>query len=297
MPYKNTLLLLIMTVVISGCASFKETPTYCAITGAVIVGVGAGVDEDDNAAAGALVGGAIGWLICQESDADRDGINDKNDACPRTPPGVSVDERGCPTDSDGDGVADHLDECSGTVRGASVDADGCALDSDKDRVVDHMDKCPGTPRGAMVDRNGCEKDSDGDGVTDGSDRCPNTAKGKAVNKVGCHTLISLTGLSFETASHDLSGSAMRKLDTVVQTLQKNPEIDVLIEGHTDSRGNEANNQQLSELRAKAVLNYLVSEGISAARLTSRGYGESDPVASNDTAEGQAQNRRVDFVVN
>ena len=194
------------------------------------------------------------------------------------------------------GVADYLDQCAGTARCVSIDASRCALDSDKDKVSDHMDKCPGTPQGAMVDRNGGEKDSDGDGVTDGSDKCPNTAKGKAVNKMGCHTLVNLTGLNFATASHELSGSAMSKLDTVVLTLRKNSDINVRIEGHTDSQDSEANNQELSERRAKAVLDYLVSEGISAGRLTSRGYGESDPVASNDTAEGLAQNRRVDFVV-
>ncbi len=94
-----------MAVIISGCASIKEKHSYGVITGAVVGGVATGVDDDDNAAAGALVGGVIGWLVCQESDSDGDGVNDKNDACPRTPPGVSVDERGCSTDSDGDGVA------------------------------------------------------------------------------------------------------------------------------------------------------------------------------------------------
>jgi len=118
-------------------------------------------------------------------DADLDGVADRNDACPGTPAGATVDARGCPSDSDGDKVYNGLDACPNTPQGAEVDARGCPKDSDGDGVYDGIDKCPGTPTGARVDAQGCPTDADRDGVPDGTDQCPNTPAGATVDTTGC----------------------------------------------------------------------------------------------------------------
>ena len=120
-----------------------------------------------------------------EGDADRDRVVDKNDACPDTPLGATVDKRGCPADEDSDGVANGIDKCPGTPAGATVDATGCPHDSDGDRVLDGIDKCPDTPAGVTVDPNGCPIDSDHDNVWDGIDKCPDTPVGATVDATGC----------------------------------------------------------------------------------------------------------------
>ena len=96
-----------------------------------------------------------GTLEEEVRDSDRDGVPDADDLCPNTPPGVIVDETGCPVDSDGDGVPDGLDACPNTPRGATVDERGCPMDSDNDGVPDGIDQCPNTPAGAQVDERGC----------------------------------------------------------------------------------------------------------------------------------------------
>jgi OOP family OmpA-OmpF porin len=135
-----------------------------------------------------------------------------------------------------------------------------------------------------------------DGVPDSSDQCPDTARGKSVDSKGCHITLRLSGLNFATDSAEFGAEARGQLDEAVRVLNQSPNMRVRVEGHTDSRGSESYNQSLSEKRANAVKQYLIGQGISAGRLESRGYGESSPIASNDTAEGQAKNRRVDFAV-
>ncbi|MFQ5677829.1 MAG: OmpA family protein [Gemmatimonadota bacterium] len=118
-------------------------------------------------------------------DSDADGVPDFRDRCPDTPRGASVDERGCPTDSDRDGVPDGLDRCPDTPAGAAVDGQGCARDSDGDGVANGLDRCPDTPAGLPVDGSGCPRDGDGDGVFDGRDQCPGTPAGARVDEDGC----------------------------------------------------------------------------------------------------------------
>ncbi|HEV2670848.1 MAG TPA: OmpA family protein [Gemmatimonadales bacterium] len=118
-------------------------------------------------------------------DEDHDGVSDKKDACPGTPPGAKVDSKGCPVDDDKDGVVNGIDACPGTPVGATVDAKGCPHDSDGDKVFDGIDQCPDTPPGVTVDAKGCPPDSDGDGVNDGLDKCPNTPAGATVDATGC----------------------------------------------------------------------------------------------------------------
>lgn len=195
-------------------------------------------------------------------------------------------------DSDGDGVVDERDQCPNTPRGITVDARGCPPDSDGDGVPDYLDRCPGTPPGVAVDSAGCPFDSDADGVADHMDKCPNTPKGATVNEAGCWSLEA-------TALYDSNSSYMRAeayplLDEVASILIENPDMKVEVQGHTDNTGSAKYNQWLSERRAQRVRDYLVSKGIDPSRLEAKGYGLTQPVASNATEEGRAQNRRVEL---
>jgi len=202
-----------------------------------------------------------------------------------------------PVDTDGDGVTDDLDKCPGTPAGTPVDSSGCPLpqDDDGDGVINENDKCPGTPPGKKVDAIGCEidGDDDGDGILNSVDQCPDSPKGARVNNVGCpfdRTLL-LQGVKFETNKDTLLPESLPILENAIATLKRYPEVNIEVQGHTDSRGSDAYNMDLSARRAATVLKYLKDGGVTN-QLTSRGYGESDPIASNDTDEGRQQNRRV-----
>ncbi len=204
-------------------------------------------------------------------------------------------------DSDGDGVTDDKDQCPGTPRGVKVDAVGCPLDSDGDGVTDDKDQCPGTPRGVKVDAVGCPLDSDGDGVTDDKDKCPGTPKGVIVDADGC-PIAKMTqkgtyifeGIQFDTAKWSFKPQSYAVMDKIVKTMETHPNLKVEIQGHTDNKGSAPYNQALSDKRAKAVMEYIVSKGIAAERLTAKGYGLSMPLESNDTEAGRAANRRVEL---
>jgi OOP family OmpA-OmpF porin len=232
-------------------------------------------------------------------DADGDGVVDPNDACPNTPHGVQVDSRGCPLDADGDGVPDYLDKCPNTPRGAPVNAQGCPVDSDGDGVPDYLDKCPNTPRGATVDASGCPLDSDRDGVPDYADKCPNTPYGLKVDAEGCvrdAQTIVLQNVNFEFNKATLTADSQTVLNGVAQGLKSDPNMKVELAGHTDAKGSAPYNLKLSQNRANSVKAYLITQGVAANRLTAKGYGKTKPVATNDTEEGRAQNRRVEFRV-
>jgi len=231
------------------------------------------------------------FLTTKRWDSDGDGVYDNEDQCPGTPPGIQVDQRGCPLDTDGDGVYDYEDNCPETPQGVKVDKVGCPLDTDGDGVYDYEDECPGTPKGVKVRRNGCPYDSDGDGVLNADDQCPNTPKGAKVNKLGCWVL---SGVLFDTGKWSIKSAMVSELDNVVTVLKNNPEVKVEIQGHTDNVGKKSYNQKLSENRAKAVMEYLLKEGIEPNRLSSTGFGFSRPTANNDTPEGRAMNRRVEL---
>ncbi len=240
-------------------------------------------------------------------DRDRDGVTDDLDACPNTPLGEAVDARGCPLpkDSDRDGVIDPNDACPDTPAGERVDARGCPLpkDSDGDGVVDPNDACPNTPAGERVDARGCPlpKDSDGDGVMDPNDACPDTPAGTRVDARGCpelfeegRTELVLEGVNFEVNSAQLTPAAQAILDRVAPSLVANPDVRVEVAGHTDNTGARSYNLTLSQRRAESVRNYLIQKGVPAAQVSARGYGPDNPIASNATREGRAQNRRVEL---
>ncbi len=141
-------------------------------------------------------------------------------------------------------------------------------------------------------------DSDGDGVPDNVDKCPNTPQGFKVDADGCiiQQTVILQSVNFKTNSDELTESAQRKLDEVSAGLVGQPTLRIEIDGHTDSRGTQTHNQKLSERRAASVRRYLVSNGVNPDTLASKGFGFDKPIASNDTEEGRAQNRRVEFIV-
>lgn len=203
------------------------------------------------------------------------------------------------SDSDGDGVPDAEDRCAGTPRGSAVDSRGCVIisDSDGDGIPDTQDRCPGTPKGSSVNNLGCVPiaDSDGDGIPDTSDLCANTPRGARVNASGCVDRLVVQNLVFATNTAELQPQSRAQLDGIVSKIKGNQAIrSMTITGYTDDRGAAYYNQYLSEQRAQAVRSYFIEKGIDGNMIRADGKGEADPVATNATAEGRAQNRRVEI---
>ena len=231
-------------------------------------------------------------------DRDGDGVLDVDDKCPDVAGLASL--QGCP-DRDGDGITDLEDKCPDVPGLARYQ--GCPIpDRDKDGINDEIDKCPDVPGVARYQ--GCPiPDTDGDGVNDEEDKCINE-KGPASN-FGCPIIdiaiiervkVAAKNVFFATASDKLLAQSNKRLNDVVTILNENPSYKIQIDGHTDSQGNDAYNQDLSDRRAASVKAYLVSKGIAESRLSSKGYGETTPVADNNTAKGRAQNRRVEMTL-
>jgi len=231
-------------------------------------------------------------------DRDGDGVLDVDDKCPDVAGLASL--QGCP-DRDGDGITDADDKCPDVPGLARYQ--GCPIpDTDKDGINDELDKCPTVP--GIARYQGCPiPDTDGDGVNDEEDKCINE-KGPASN-FGCPVIseeiikrvnLAAKNVFFATASDKLLAKSFPKLNDVVAILNENPSYKVQIDGHTDSQGKDDYNQTLSDKRAASVKAYLVSKGIADSRLTSTGYGETKPVADNNTAAGRAKNRRVEMTL-
>lgn len=227
-------------------------------------------------------------------DTDSDGIKDDSDKCPNTPGLAKFD--GCP-DADSDGIIDSEDACPNTAGVASLG--GCP-DADDDGVKDGDDTCPNESGPSA--NNGCPwPDTDGDGVLDKDDECPNI-KGETGNK-GCPVLTESVKeslkdyakkIQFNTGNTTITDEATSILENLADIMGDFPNTKFVVEGHTDSVGAADKNKKLSEERAKAVKDYLISIGVDASRLTSAGYGEEKPLAKNNTKSGRAQNRRVEI---
>ncbi|MBC7849590.1 MAG: OmpA family protein [Chitinophagaceae bacterium] len=258
-------------------------------------------------------------------DKDKDGIVDKDDACPDVAGTLATG--GCP-DKDNDGVADAVDKCaeiSGVARFG-----GCPVpDTDKDGLNDEEDKCPtiagtskylGCPapdkdgdgindeadscpdKAGTVEFNGCPiPDSDGDGLNDKVDKCP-TEMGVADND-GCPAIkkeivekvkYAASQVFFAKNSDRIIPSSFTALNQVAEILKADQILQVTITGHTDNAGKPEYNRALSKKRAEAVRAYLIKQGINALRLTSEGYGDEKPVGDNNTDDGKAKNRRVEI---
>ena len=231
-------------------------------------------------------------------DRDGDGVMDADDKCPDVAGLASL--QGCP-DKDGDGIADADDKCPDVAGTAKYQ--GCPIpDTDGDGVNDELDKCPTVAGLAKYD--GCPiPDTDGDGVNDELDKCP-TRPGVASNQ-GCPVItkevvekvnFAAKNVFFATGSYKLLPKSFKSLNGVADLLKTDESLMIDIDGHTDSQGSDESNQTLSENRAAAVKNYLVSQGVSESRLKSTGYGETKPVEDNKTAAGRAKNRRTEMTV-
>ncbi|MCW8896199.1 OmpA family protein, partial [Sulfurimonas sp.] len=158
--------------------------------------------------------------------------------------------------------------------------------------------CPNTPAGVKVDASGCkiDGDDDNDGVLNSKDRCPNTPAGNVVNSDGCTKEVNLH-INFENNSYVVDEASKLRVEKFANFLKARPNYTAQIIGHTNSIGRESTNQILSENRANAVRNMIIRYGVAENRVTAIGKGESDPIASNDTADGLAQNRRIEATLN
>lgn len=248
-------------------------------------------DKDDDCP---FVVGIAELKGCPDTDSDNDGVEDCRDECP-TVAGLA-EFHGCP-DTDGDGVPDKMDKCP-EVAGLKA-LHGCP-DRDGDGVADKDDACPDVP-GPKTNA-GCPfKDTDGDGVIDLIDKCVEV-KGPASND-GCPVLpggeimgeLNEYGrtILFDYDKWSFKQESYPTLNAMTTILKEYPDADFIIEGHTDSDGSDAYNQGLSERRANAVRDYFVKNGINSSRLTTKAFGESKPVDTNDTAAGKANNRRTE----
>ncbi|HUP92987.1 MAG TPA: OmpA family protein [Solimonas sp.] len=221
-------------------------------------------------------------------DSDNDGVPDAMDKCPGTPAGAVVNADGCEADEDGDGVPDRIDQCPGTPPGTAVNDVGCPLDSDGDGVPDNIDECPNTPLGTKVLPNGCALKAD----------CRKPNPGEQVDENGCavEQTNTLRGVNFEFDSDRLTEEAKVILNDVAVTLKAEPNVKVEVRGHTDFIGTDEYNQGLSERRAASAKRYLVEQGVEDARMSTIGFGESQPVDPAQTDEARARNRRVELKV-
>ena len=227
-------------------------------------------------------------------DTDKDGIPDKDDACPDV--AGPKEFNGCP-DTDGDGIPDKDDACP-DVAGLK-EFNGCP-DTDGDGVPDKDDKCPDVA--GPAENGGCPwPDTDGDGVLDKDDQCPDEA-GPASNN-GCPEPNDddqkrlnqyAKTILFDTGKASIKFESAEILSQIINVLKKFPKSRFRIEGHTDSTGKKAKNITLSQNRADAVKIYLIQGGIASDRLESIGYGPEKPIASNKTRKGRELNRRVEI---
>jgi OmpA-OmpF porin, OOP family len=256
-------------------------------------------------------------------DADGDGIADKDDACPNEVGTVAT--KGCP-DKDGDGIADSKDACPDQAgkaeNGGCPDTDGDGIldkndtcpnekgtaqfngcpDRDGDGIKDSEDECP-TEIGTAANK-GCP-DRDGDGIVDKTDSCPDQAgvaarqgcpeiKAEEVKQIETKLNMAAKLIQFETGKAVIRQVSFKEIDEIVTIMNQYGQTRFSIEGHTDNTGNAANNKTLSNLRANAVKEYIVSKGINVSRLDAAGFGSDKPVATNATAAGRTQNRRVEI---
>jgi outer membrane protein OmpA-like peptidoglycan-associated protein len=260
-------------------------------------------------------------------DPDKDGIMGDTDKCPSDPEDMDTyqDDDGCPdTDNDGDGVADATDKCpmEPEDKDAFQDDDGCPDgDNDGDGLADAGDKCPieAEDKDAFEDDDGCpDPDNDQDGVLDPQDKCPAEPETKNgyQDDDGCPDEIPakvkkftgvIKGINFRVNSANLIATSNRTLDKAVAVLKEFTDLKVEIQGHTDDQPLKqgrnqkfADNQALSQARADAVKAYFVSKGIEEDRLTSIGFGDTQPevdptgLKRGKLNAARAKNRRVEF---
>jgi outer membrane protein OmpA-like peptidoglycan-associated protein len=258
---------------------------------------------------------------CPEPDNDRDGILDEDDKCPLIPEDKDgfQDEDGCPegdkNDRDGDGILDNVDKCPDDPEDFDQfeDEDGCPdPDNDQDGILDVDDLCPNDPedKDGFEDEDGCpDPDNDKDRILDVDDKCPNEPEtyNGTDDTDGCpdrgRVVVTDTSIEildmvyFEYNKAVIKSQSFPILDAVAATLNGNPSIQLVeVQGHTDERGNDAYNLDLSDKRAAAVKKYLIDKGVDEKRLESQGYGETQPLDNRHNEAAWAKNRRVAFLI-
>ena len=258
---------------------------------------------------------------CPELDNDRDTIVDEDDMCPNEPEDRDhfEDEDGCPegdtTDRDNDTIVDEDDECPDDPEDfdAFEDADGCPdRDNDGDRLLDIDDLCPDDPEDIdeWEDDDGCpDRDNDRDRILDTDDECKNEPEtyntvddddgcpDRGPVEIGDGKLIVLDDIYFQFNSAVIKEKSHPILKIIAETISLNPDLLLIeVQGHTDERGKDAYNLWLSQRRAEAVVEFLVDQGVDAARLGAQGYGETDPKDRASNEKAWAANRRVEFVI-
>lgn len=249
---------------------------------------------------------------CPAVDSDADGFFDDTDACPTEKGVFNADptKNGCAiADSDGDGFKDDVDACPAEKGVANTDPkkNGCAVaDSDGDGLKDDVDACPAEKGVANADpkKNGCAvPDTDSDSFKDDVDACPKEAGPDNADptKRGCpvRALLdrNLQGVEFDTGKATIRPSSDASLDAAAALLKEHPELTNLeVQGHTDNVGDKRRNKALSAERARAVVAALTKRGIAGNRLAANGFGDEQPIETNDTPEGRQKNRRVQFKI-
>lgn len=233
-------------------------------------------------------------------DADHDGVEDAKDRCPDA---AGPAPTGCPApkDTDGDGFIDDKDACPNEKGEAPV---GCPdRDRDHDCVLDPADKCPNE---AGIQPDGCpDLDSDRDGVPLPADKCPNEPETKNgfEDQDGCPDTLPekvrkfsgvIAGIEFDLGKATIRPASTAVLSEAAGVLKEFPAMRVAISGHTDNVGDAKHNVELSKARADSVKEYLVSQGVTADRIDTRGAGPDEPIADNKTAAGRQKNRRIEF---
>ena len=231
-----------------------------------------------------------------QADQDDDGVSNDKDDCPER--SGLLKYKGCPVpDEDGDGINDENDKCPNAE--GTVQYRGCPVpDTDKDGIPDDQDKCP--TLAGLARYNGCAiPDTDKDGINDELDQCP-TIAGVADNN-GCEDLQPklnsiAAALRFGIGEVNINTKSLQGLDALVQIMTQYPTTSIVITGHTDNTGTKKINERLSLLRAKKVQAYLVKKGLAENRTSLIGLADSQPIESNATKEGRAQNRRADLTI-
>lgn len=312
-------------------AGNSETLALSAISGSssgngALVGVGA-VNED-NAGNGGLVGvgaingdesgngGVAGVGALSRNNAGNGGFSgvsviNGDDAGNGSTAGVAVLSGDNNGNSDGVAGAVISGDNSGDGGGISVDV---GSDDNGDGSGPGGGECEGLACGdsggedtlLLADSNCAEGDSDSDGICDDVDDCTDTPEGADVFVTGCHldenTSLVLRGVNFEFDSLDLTEPSKALLEEARRIIEKHPNALIAIDGHTDSKGADSYNDELSYKRARAIYTHFVNYGIKPERLTFRGFGENVPIAANTTdsgadyPEGRALNRRVELTV-
>ena len=189
-------------------------------------------------------------------------------------------------DPGGKAILEQIAGASGC--GFSTTADKLATSSSLGGFVEGIFLAKPAPMAAVPK----PMDSDKDGVSDNLDQCPNTPMGATVDARGCWTYAAV--VLFDINSAEVKSEAYPMLNEAVLIMKKNPDLNVEVDGHTDSAGTAAYNMTLSVKRAEAIKDHLVTRGVDPKRLTTKGFGITKPAASNDTKEGRAKNRRVEF---